>query len=80
MHAVKYQLIVPLISISRKIVIECGIFIWNELGTDGLMNGDADWLPDVLYPCSTELLVHPSLVGSKVYFFWSTTEDYCVTV
>ena len=32
------------------------------------------------YPCSTELLVHPSLVGSKVYFFWSPTEDYCVTV
>ena len=33
-----------------------------------------------LYPCSTELLAHPSLVGSKVYFFWSPTEDYCVTV
>ena len=36
-----------------------------------------DFLP---YPCSTELLAHPSLVGSKVYFFWSPTEDYCVTV
>ena len=33
-----------------------------------------------LYPCSTEILAHPSLVGSKVYFFWSPTEDYCVTV
>ena len=32
------------------------------------------------YPCSTELLAHPSLVRSKVYFFWSPTEDYCVTV
>ena len=34
----------------------------------------------VFYPCSTELLAHPSLVGSKIYFFWSPTEDYCVTV
>ena len=34
----------------------------------------------MLYPCSTELLAHPSLVGSKVYFFWSPTEDYYVTV
>ena len=33
-----------------------------------------------LYPCSTEISAHPSLVGSKVYFFWSPTEDYCVTV
>ena len=33
-----------------------------------------------LYPCSTEILAHPSLVGSKVYFFWSPMEDYCVTV
>ena len=32
------------------------------------------------YPRSTEILAHPSLVGSKVYFFWSPTEDYCVTV
>ena len=33
-----------------------------------------------LYPCSTEILAHPSLFGSKVYFFWSPTADYCVTV
>ena len=33
-----------------------------------------------LYPCSTEILAHPSLVISKVYFFWLPTEDYCVTV
>ena len=31
-------------------------------------------------PCSTELFAHCSLVGSKVYFFWSPTEDYRATV
>ena len=31
----------------------------------------------ILYPYSTEFLAHPFLVGSKVYFFWSPTEDYC---
>ena len=34
----------------------------------------------MLYPCSTEILAHPSLVGSKVCFFWSLMEYYCVTV
>ena len=31
-------------------------------------------------PLFHRALAHPLLVGSKVYFFWSPTEDYCVTV
>ena len=52
----------------------------NVLGTLLLKVRTFNTCLALLCPCSTELLAHPSLVGSKVYFFSSPTEDYCVTV